>query len=150
MHACMLSARLFATQWTRALLCSWNSPGTTTISKILYIFRYICFFRWFKGPLSGPDLSPSLQSDRQTSGRCPTVTPTSEALVNWLSETLFMDLSFMHWRRKWQATPVLFPGESQGRGRLAGRRLWGCTWSDTTEGLSSSGSSRWPSREEPT
>ena len=22
----------------------------------------------------------------------------------------------MHWRRKWQPTPVFFPGESQGRG----------------------------------
>ena len=25
-------------------------------------------------------------------------------------------LTFMHWRRKWQPTPVLLPGESQGRG----------------------------------
>ena len=24
--------------------------------------------------------------------------------------------SFMHWRRKWQPTPVFLPGESQGRG----------------------------------
>ena len=24
----------------------------------------------------------------------------------------------MHWRRKWQPTPVLLPGESQGRGNL--------------------------------
>ena len=24
--------------------------------------------------------------------------------------------TFMHWRRKWQPTPVLLPGESQGRG----------------------------------
>ena len=24
--------------------------------------------------------------------------------------------TFMHWRRKWQATPVFLPGESQGRG----------------------------------
>ena len=26
--------------------------------------------------------------------------------------------TFMHWRRKWQATPVFLPGESQGRGSL--------------------------------
>ena len=26
--------------------------------------------------------------------------------------------TFMHWRRKWQPTPVLFPGESQGLGSL--------------------------------
>ena len=41
--------------------------------------------------------------------------------------------TFMHWRRKWQPTPVFFPGESQGRGSLVGCRLWGCTESDTTE-----------------
>ena len=37
------------------------------------------------------------------------------------------------WRRKWQPTPVFLPGESQGRGSLAGCRLWGRTESDTTE-----------------
>ena len=40
---------------------------------------------------------------------------------------------FMHWRRKWQPTPVFLPGESQGQGSLAGRCLWGRTESDTTE-----------------
>ena len=39
----------------------------------------------------------------------------------------------MHWRRKWQLSPVLLPGESQGRGSLVGCRLWGLTESDTTE-----------------
>ena len=41
--------------------------------------------------------------------------------------------TFMHWRRKWQPTPVSLPGESQGRGSLVGCRLWGRTESDTTE-----------------
>ena len=40
---------------------------------------------------------------------------------------------FMHWRRKWQPTSVVLPGESQGWGSLVGCRLWGCTESDTTE-----------------
>ena len=39
----------------------------------------------------------------------------------------------MHWRRKWQPTPVFLPGESQGWGGPVGCRLWGCTESDTTE-----------------
>ena len=39
----------------------------------------------------------------------------------------------MHWRRKWQPTPVFLPGESQGRGSLVGCRPWGHTESDTTE-----------------
>jgi len=41
--------------------------------------------------------------------------------------------TFMHWRRKWQPTPVFLPGESQGRGSRVGCRLWGRTGSDTTE-----------------
>ena len=36
----------------------------------------------------------------------------------------FSLFTFMHWRRKWQPTPVFLPGESQG---------WGCTESDMTE-----------------
>ena len=41
--------------------------------------------------------------------------------------------TFMHWRRKWQPTPLFLPGESQGRGSLVGCHLWGRTESDTTE-----------------
>ena len=47
--------------------------------------------------------------------------------------TLLSLFTFMHWRRKWQPTPVFLPGESQGRGSLVGCRLWGCTELDTTE-----------------
>ena len=39
----------------------------------------------------------------------------------------------MHWRMKWQHTPVFLPGESQGQRSLVGCRLWGRTGSDTTE-----------------
>ena len=43
-------------------------------------------------------------------------------------------ITFLHWRRKWQPTPVFLPGESQGRGSLVDYRLWGRTirhdWSD--------------------
>ena len=49
------------------------------------------------------------------------------------SVTSFSLFTFMHWRRKWQPTPVFLPGESQGRGSLVGCRLWGRTESDTTE-----------------
>ena len=41
--------------------------------------------------------------------------------------------TFMHWRRKWQPTPVFLPGESQGWGSLVGCCPWGRTESDTTE-----------------
>ena len=42
-------------------------------------------------------------------------------------------VTFMHWRRKWQPTPVFLPGESQGWRSLVGCRLWGHTELDTTE-----------------
>ena len=41
--------------------------------------------------------------------------------------------TFMHWRRKWQPTPVFLPGESQGPDILVGCFLWGRTESDMTE-----------------
>ena len=49
------------------------------------------------------------------------------------SRTQLSTFTFMHWRRKWQPTPVFLPGESQGQGSLVGCRLWGRTESDTTE-----------------
>ena len=46
--------------------------------------------------------------------------------------TSFSLFIFVHWRRKWQPTPVFLPGESQGT--LVGCHLRGCTvrhnWSD--------------------
>ena len=53
--------------------------------------------------------------------------------------------TFMHWRRKWQPTPVFLPGESQGRGSLVCMRapVYGVAQSWTRlMWLSSSSSSR--------
>ena len=41
--------------------------------------------------------------------------------------------TFMHWRRKWQPSPVFLPRESPGRQSLVGCHLWGHTESDTAE-----------------
>ena len=41
-----------------------------------------------------------------------------------LSDFIFT-FCFHAWRRIWQPTPVLLPGESQGWGSLVGCRLWG-------------------------
>ena len=38
--------------------------------------------------------------------------------------------TFMHWKRKWQPTPVFLPGESQGRGSLVAA-VYGVTQSRT-------------------
>ena len=59
----------------------------------------------------------------------------SMGLLHAKSRTRLSDftLTFMHWRRKWQPTPVFLPGESQGRGSLVGCRRWGRRQSDKTE-----------------
>ena len=47
--------------------------------------------------------------------------------------TSLSPFTFMHWRRKWQPTPVFLPGESQGRGSLVGSmgpHRVGHDWSD--------------------
>ena len=41
--------------------------------------------------------------------------------------------TFMHWRRKWQPTPVLLPGKLHGWRSLVGCSPWGPEESDTTE-----------------
>ena len=56
--------------------------------------------------------------------------------ATWLSVFIFM-----HWRRKWQPTPVFLPGESQGWGSLVGA-VYGVAQSWTwLKRLSSSSSS---------
>ena len=47
--------------------------------------------------------------------------------------TYFAHFSLYHWRRKWQPTPVFFPGESHGQRSLGRHGLWGHRGSDTTE-----------------
>ena len=49
------------------------------------------------------------------------------------TERLLSLCTSMHWRRKWQPTPVFLPGESQGWRSLVGCHLWGRTGSDTTD-----------------
>ena len=50
---------------------------------------------------------------------------------DWVTSLSLFTL--MHWRRKWQPTPVFLPGESQGWGSLLGCCLWSRIESDTTE-----------------
>ena len=52
---------------------------------------------------------------------------------DWATSLSLSLFTFMHWRRKWQPTPVFLPGDSQGWGSLVGCCLWGRTESDTTE-----------------
>ena len=51
------------------------------------------------------------------------------------SATSLSVFTVMHWRRKWQPTPVFLPGESHGQRSLVRCSPWGCEESDTTERL---------------
>ena len=68
---------------------------------------------------------------------------------DWATSLSFF--TFMHWRRKWQPTPVFLPGESQRWRSLVGCHLWGHTESDTTEATAAAAElmceMRFPSRE---
>ena len=47
----------------------------------------------------------------------------------------FILTTVLHWRRKWQPTPVILPVEFHGQGSLAGYSPWGHKESDLTESL---------------
>ena len=60
------------------------------------------------------------------------------------TEQLDFTFTFMHWRRKWQPTPVFLPGESQGRGAWWAA-IYGVTQSRTQlKRLSSSSRAAYP------
>ena len=63
-------------------------------------------------------------------GRLQSMGPLRVGLDRATSLSLF---TFMHWRRKWQPTPVFLPGESQGWGSLVGCCPWGRTESAMSE-----------------
>ena len=61
---------------------------------------------------------------------CAAVHGVAESDMTATSLSLFTS---MHWRKKWQPTPVFLPGESQRWGNLVGCHLWGRTELGTTE-----------------
>ena len=101
-----------------------------SLSVLLECRRYYQRRHWHPPPVLLPGKSHGWRSlvgcspcDRKESD-------TTERLHFHFSLSLF---TFMHWRRKWQPTPVFLPGESQGQGSQVGCRLWGHTESNTTE-----------------
>ena len=55
-----------------------------------------------------------------------------EPACNERNQSSITGLGRFLWRRKWQPTPVLLPGELHGQGSLVGYRSWGCKALDTT------------------
>jgi len=101
-----------------------------THPKIIWIFYILLVI--FVGEGKGTPLQYSCLENPMEPGRLQSIGSLGVG-HDWVTSlSLF---PFMHWRRKWQLTPVLLPGESQGRGSLVGCCLWGRTESDTTEAI---------------
>ena len=94
----------------------WDSPGKNT--GVGCHFRLQC---------------KKVKSESEVAQSCLTLCDTMNCTTPDGATSLSL-FTFMHWRRKWQPTPVFLPGESQGRWSLVGCRLWGRTESDTSPG----------------
>ena len=103
----------------KATVCGIIAVGYDLVIKPppIYSVNIYCTPSWTEEPGRLQSMA-SLESD------------TTERLHFHFSLSLF---TFMHWRRKWQPTPVFLPGEFQGQGSLVGCHLWGRPESDTTE-----------------
>ena len=106
---------------TGAYYTEWSKPERET--QILYINAYI-------GEGNGTPLQYSCLENPMNGGAW-------YAAVHGVtkSRTRLSNFTFMHWRRKWQPTPVFLPGESQGRGEPGGLPSMGShrvghDWSD--------------------
>ena len=147
-----LSAVIFEPKKSKSVTASTFSPsichevmGLDAMILVFLIFNFKLAFSFFSFTLIKNFSSSSLSEKA--------VAPHSSTLawkIPWMEEpgglqsmgslrvghdwaTSLSLFTFMHWRRKWQPTPVFLPGESQGGGSLVGCHLWGCTESDTTE-----------------
>ena len=111
------------------LVCS--SSEYLSILGILYKWLFVSVFFHLAGEGNGTPLQYSCLENPMGGGAWWAAVHGVAKRHNWATSlSLF---TFMHWRRKWQPTPVFLPGESRGRGSLVGCRLWDSTESDTTE-----------------
>ena len=65
-----------------------------------------------------------------------TIALTRRTFVSKVMSLVFNMLSRLVWRRKWQPTVVILPGEFHEQRGLAGYNPWGCKESGMTEQLS--------------
>ena len=116
------------TLYCNYLLCSFTAEW---MSKGIQFCLYHCLMHYI-GKAKAPHSSTLAWKIPWTEdpGRLQSV-GSQRARHDWATSLSLFTL--MHWRSKWQPTPVFLPGESQGQGSLVGCCLWGHTELDTTE-----------------
>ena len=109
--------------------CSpWGRQGSDTTEQLHFHFSLSCI-----GEGNGNPLQYScLENPRDWGPWWAAIYGVAQSWTQ-LRDFTFSLFIFIHWRRKWQPTPVFLPGESQGLGSLVGCCLWGHTESDTTD-----------------
>ena len=93
----------------------------------IYVFIFLSLFWWFISLWTEKAMAPHSSTIAwkipwtEQPGR---LQSTGSRRVGHDWATSLSLFTFLHWRRKWQPTPVFLPGESQGRQSLVSCRLW--------------------------
>ena len=113
---------------------SGRSPGEGNANPLQYSCTGNPMNRgsWWAAVWGGVRVGCDLGTKPQCMSYKEIVSSFSPCAVQYVLISYFI-LSSIYRRRQWQPTPVLLPGESQGRGSLVGCCPWGRTESDTTE-----------------
>ena len=109
------------------------SPGSEQLNFFFFFFnkkegksRHVSHLLCFNpGEGNGTPLQYSCLENPMDGGAWAAVHGVARVGYDWVISLSFF--TSMHWRRKWQPTPVFLPGESQGRRSLVGCHLWGRT-----------------------
>ena len=97
------------------------------VNETVYLFGNLPFFKIHVHHFVAGDDSPGANVvSMHVVGEVP-------GAILWVLRHFLSLISRIHWRRKWQPTPVLLPGKSHGQRSLVDYSPWDCKDSDMTE-----------------
>ena len=121
------------------LLCPWDFPGKSTVVGCHCLLRsvyIICiYYLYTHSPFIRERYGNALQYSclENPVDRGAWWAAVHRVTQSWTRLKQLSMHACMHWRRKWQPTPVFLPRECQGWRTLIGCCLWGHTELDMTE-----------------